>query len=155
MSSPGRRYVFLAPFSWRFGAAPRTGGSFVVCRVDDGPADVNTVLLDAGTLTGTEFWQDALESELRELVDAGGTSASASGWWRARQTSRRGRRLWRTGPYGTGRTGAPLLVGSYERVAGYLDCYVALGVSKLLLTRVDTEDEFAHCAAVLARLGNP
>jgi alkanesulfonate monooxygenase SsuD/methylene tetrahydromethanopterin reductase-like flavin-dependent oxidoreductase (luciferase family) len=58
-----------------------------------------------------------------------------------------------TGLYSTGRTGAPQLVGSYDRVAEYLDRYLALGVSKLLLTRVDTEDEFTHCAAVLAQLG--
>jgi hypothetical protein len=56
VTSLGRRYLFLAPFSWRFGAEPRTGGAFVVCRVDDGPADVNTILLDCDALTDKEYW---------------------------------------------------------------------------------------------------
>jgi alkanesulfonate monooxygenase len=58
-----------------------------------------------------------------------------------------------TGPYSTGRTAAPVLVGSYEQVAGYLARYVALGVTKLLLTKVDTEEDFRHARAVLTRLG--
>jgi len=58
-----------------------------------------------------------------------------------------------TGLYSTGRTGAPLLVGSYDQVAEYLDRYIALGVTKLLLTKVDTEDEFQHARIVLDRLG--
>ncbi|MCS7475554.1 LLM class flavin-dependent oxidoreductase [Umezawaea endophytica] len=57
-----------------------------------------------------------------------------------------------TGLYSTGRTGAPVLVGGYEQVAGYLDRYRALGVSKLLLTKVDTEDDFRHAGAVLSLL---
>ncbi|HEX6342578.1 LLM class flavin-dependent oxidoreductase [Umezawaea sp.] len=57
-----------------------------------------------------------------------------------------------TGLYSTGRTAAPLLVGSYDRVAEYLRRYVALGVTKLLLTRVDTEADFHHARAVLARV---
>lgn len=57
-----------------------------------------------------------------------------------------------TGLYSTGRTGAPLLVGSYDTVAEYLGRYIALGVTHLLLTKVDTEDEFRHAHAVLARL---
>lgn len=50
------RYLFFCPSSWRFGARPRSGDSFVVCRVPDGPADVNTVLLDERALTGNEYW---------------------------------------------------------------------------------------------------
>ncbi len=57
-----------------------------------------------------------------------------------------------TGPYSTGRTAAPVLVGSYDNVAGYLSRYVALGVSKLLLTKVDTEDDFRHAREVLRRI---
>jgi hypothetical protein len=57
-----------------------------------------------------------------------------------------------TGLYSTGRTGAPLLVGSYEMVARYLQRYIDLGVSKLILAKVDTEDEFQHAQAVLSRL---
>jgi alkanesulfonate monooxygenase len=57
-----------------------------------------------------------------------------------------------TGLYSTGRTAAPLLVGSYDKVGEYLGRYIALGVSKLLLTKVDTEDDFRHAHAVLARL---
>ncbi|WP_378059307.1 LLM class flavin-dependent oxidoreductase [Actinophytocola glycyrrhizae] len=59
-----------------------------------------------------------------------------------------------TGLYSTGRTGAPLLVGSYDQVARYLGRYLALGVTKLLLTRVDSEHDFHHTNAVLTRLGN-
>ncbi|HEX8346501.1 MAG TPA: LLM class flavin-dependent oxidoreductase [Actinoplanes sp.] len=58
-----------------------------------------------------------------------------------------------TGLYSTGRTGAPVLVGSYDEVARYLDRYVALGVTKLLLTKVDTDADFRHAQAVLTRLG--
>jgi alkanesulfonate monooxygenase len=57
-----------------------------------------------------------------------------------------------TGPYSTGRTGAPFLVGSYDEVAAYLDRYIALGVTKLLLTKVDSGEEFGHTRAVLSRL---
>jgi alkanesulfonate monooxygenase SsuD/methylene tetrahydromethanopterin reductase-like flavin-dependent oxidoreductase (luciferase family) len=57
-----------------------------------------------------------------------------------------------TGLYSTGRTGAPLLVGSYDQVAEYLERYIALGVTKLLVTKVDTEDEFHHARTVLTRL---
>ena len=57
-----------------------------------------------------------------------------------------------TGAYSTGRTGAPLLVGNYDAVARYLQRYVDLGVSKLLLARVSTEDEFRHAREVLCRL---
>lgn len=57
-----------------------------------------------------------------------------------------------TGLYSTGRTGAPVLVGSYDQVAGYLKRYIALGVTKLLLTKVDTEDDFRHAGSVLTRL---
>jgi alkanesulfonate monooxygenase len=46
----------------------------------------------------------------------------------------------------------PLLVGSYARVADYLSRYVALGVSKLLLAKVDSEEGFQHTRAVLDRL---
>lgn len=58
-----------------------------------------------------------------------------------------------TGPYSTGRTGAPILVGSYDQVAEYVGRYLTLGVTKLLLTKVDTEDEFRHAAIVLERIG--
>lgn len=57
-----------------------------------------------------------------------------------------------TGPYSTGRTAAPVLVGSYDSVARYLDRYVELGVSSLLLTKVDSEEDFRHAHAVLARV---
>jgi alkanesulfonate monooxygenase SsuD/methylene tetrahydromethanopterin reductase-like flavin-dependent oxidoreductase (luciferase family) len=57
-----------------------------------------------------------------------------------------------TGWYSTGRTGAPLLVGSYDNVAAYLQRYLDLGVTKLLLTRVDNADEFRRAHAVVARL---
>jgi alkanesulfonate monooxygenase SsuD/methylene tetrahydromethanopterin reductase-like flavin-dependent oxidoreductase (luciferase family) len=60
-----------------------------------------------------------------------------------------------TGLFSTGRTGAPLLVGSYDQVAAYVERYLALGVTKLLLTKVDTDDEFHHARTVLARLGVP
>ncbi|WP_433651519.1 LLM class flavin-dependent oxidoreductase [Micromonospora zamorensis] len=59
-----------------------------------------------------------------------------------------------TGLYSTGRTGAPLLVGSYDQVARYLDRYLALGVTKLLLTKVDTEHDFRHTNAILTRLNS-
>ncbi len=58
-----------------------------------------------------------------------------------------------TGLYSTGRTAAPVLVGSYSKVAEYLSRYLSLGVSKLLLTKVDSEDEFRHAHTVLMRLG--
>ncbi len=59
-----------------------------------------------------------------------------------------------TGLYSTGRTGAPVLVGGYHEVAGYLGRYLALGVTKLLLTRVDTDDDFRHTRTVLELLGS-
>jgi alkanesulfonate monooxygenase len=60
-----------------------------------------------------------------------------------------------TGPYSTGRTGAPFLVGSHAGVAAYLDRYLGLGVNRLLLTGLDTEDQFRHTSAVLSRLSVP
>jgi hypothetical protein len=50
------RYLFLGPHSWRFGSLPRSGDSFLVCRLADGPADINTLLLDDQALTGMEYW---------------------------------------------------------------------------------------------------
>lgn len=60
-----------------------------------------------------------------------------------------------TGLYNTDLTAAPTLVGSYKRVAEYLGAYIALGVTKLLLAKVDTEEDFRHAHAVLAQLGQP
>jgi alkanesulfonate monooxygenase len=57
-----------------------------------------------------------------------------------------------TGFYRTGRTGAPLLVGDYDTVARYVQRYIDLGVSKLLLATVSTEDDFRHAQEVLSRL---
>jgi hypothetical protein len=48
--------------------------------------------------------------------------------------------------------GLPALDGSYDEVAAYLDRYLALGVTKLLLTKVDSEEEFGHTREVLSRL---
>jgi alkanesulfonate monooxygenase SsuD/methylene tetrahydromethanopterin reductase-like flavin-dependent oxidoreductase (luciferase family) len=57
-----------------------------------------------------------------------------------------------TGLYSAGRTGAPVLVGSYDQVADYLERYLALGVTKLLVTKVDTGEEFHHAHTLLTRL---
>lgn len=51
-----KRYIFFGPFSWRFGSPPLSGDSFIVGQVPDGPADVNTILLDERALTGIEYW---------------------------------------------------------------------------------------------------
>jgi alkanesulfonate monooxygenase SsuD/methylene tetrahydromethanopterin reductase-like flavin-dependent oxidoreductase (luciferase family) len=57
-----------------------------------------------------------------------------------------------TGAYRAGKGSAPLLVGSYERVAEYLDRYLELGISYVLLGGIFTDEEFRHNAAVLSRL---
>lgn len=109
--------------------------------------------------TGEEAWTVALEdhqvdraARLRTLLKR----ESQSDWNRrlatlAAEADVHDGVYW-TGPYSTGRTGAPFLVGSYTDVAAYLDRYFDLGVSKLLLTTVNTEDQFRHTEAVLSRL---
>ncbi|MEK8174691.1 LLM class flavin-dependent oxidoreductase [Streptomyces sp. M19] len=57
-----------------------------------------------------------------------------------------------TGAYRADKGSTPLLVGSYERVAEYLDRYLALGVSHVLLGGLFTEEEFRHSAVVLSQL---
>ncbi|MEV6044030.1 LLM class flavin-dependent oxidoreductase [Streptomyces xanthochromogenes] len=57
-----------------------------------------------------------------------------------------------TGAYHAGKGSAPLLVGSYERVAEYLGRYLALGVSNVLLGGLSAEEEFRHSAVVLSQL---
>ncbi|WP_052393837.1 LLM class flavin-dependent oxidoreductase [Kutzneria sp. 744] len=54
-----------------------------------------------------------------------------------------------TGAYRTDKGAMPLLVGSYDRVADYLDRYLALGVRTILLGGLDTDDDFRHAAVVL------
>jgi alkanesulfonate monooxygenase len=57
-----------------------------------------------------------------------------------------------TGAYRADRGLMPQLVGSYDRVTAYLERYLALGVRRLLLGGVITEEEFRHCDVVLSRL---
>ncbi|MEV7870545.1 LLM class flavin-dependent oxidoreductase [Streptomyces sp. NPDC088124] len=57
-----------------------------------------------------------------------------------------------TGAYQAEKGLMPLLVGSYDRVAEYLEGYLSLGVSKLLLGGVLSESDFHHNDAVLSRL---
>jgi alkanesulfonate monooxygenase len=109
--------------------------------------------------TGEEAWAEALDghqvdraARLRMLLKR----ESQSDWNRrmaliAAEADVHDDVYW-TGLYRTGRTGAPVLVGSYDQVAAYLQRYIALGVTKLLLTKVDTEDEFRHTSVVLNRL---
>ncbi|MFI9380458.1 LLM class flavin-dependent oxidoreductase [Kutzneria sp. NPDC052558] len=55
-----------------------------------------------------------------------------------------------TGAYQADKGSMPLLVGSHDRVADYLDRYLALGVDTLLLGDLPTEEDFRHAGAVLA-----
>jgi alkanesulfonate monooxygenase len=57
-----------------------------------------------------------------------------------------------TGMFERGRGGAPFIVGSYQQVASYIDRYVALGVSKLILAQMDDMQEYQHAANALSRL---
>jgi alkanesulfonate monooxygenase len=59
-------------------------------------------------------------------------------------------RVYWTGLFGSGRAAAPMLVGSYDSVARYLERYRAAGVTKLLVAQVETEEDFAHARAVLS-----
>ena len=55
-----------------------------------------------------------------------------------------------TGAYRADKGSMPLLVGSHDRVADYLDRYLALGVDTMLLGDLPTEEDFRHAGAVLA-----
>lgn len=57
-----------------------------------------------------------------------------------------------TGALRTDKDSMPLLVGSYARVADYLQRYLALGVETVLLGGDISEDSFSHTAKVLADL---
>lgn len=57
-----------------------------------------------------------------------------------------------TGLYRSAKAAAPLLVGSYERVAEYLARYLALGIRTILLSQVHTENDFRHAHRVLSML---
>ncbi|WP_051707207.1 MULTISPECIES: LLM class flavin-dependent oxidoreductase [unclassified Streptomyces] len=57
-----------------------------------------------------------------------------------------------TGAYRANRDSMPLLVGSHQRVADYLERYVATGVSTVLLGALATEEDFQHAVAVLSRV---
>lgn len=57
-----------------------------------------------------------------------------------------------TGAYRSDKGSAPIFVGSYDEVAGYLAAYLDLGIRKVLLGSVYDEDEFRHVDAVLSRL---
>ncbi|WP_306320158.1 MULTISPECIES: LLM class flavin-dependent oxidoreductase [unclassified Streptomyces] len=57
-----------------------------------------------------------------------------------------------TGLYRSGKAAAPLLVGSYERVAEYLERYLSLGIRTLLLSQVHTREDFRHASRVLSLL---
>jgi alkanesulfonate monooxygenase len=48
----------------------------------------------------------------------------------------------------------PLLVGSYRRVADYLDRYLTFGVDTVLLGALDTNEDFHHIAETLSDLRN-
>ncbi|NJP52691.1 LLM class flavin-dependent oxidoreductase [Streptomyces sp. SBST2-5] len=54
-----------------------------------------------------------------------------------------------TGAYRADKGSMPLLVGSYRKVAAYLDRYLALGVDTVLLGGLLTEEDFRHSAVVL------
>ncbi|MFI2369926.1 LLM class flavin-dependent oxidoreductase [Streptomyces sp. NPDC018833] len=57
-----------------------------------------------------------------------------------------------TGAYRADKGTMPLLVGSYRRVADYLDRYLGLGVSTVLLGGLLTEEDFRHTAVVISDL---
>ena len=55
-----------------------------------------------------------------------------------------------TGAYQADKGSMPLLVGSHERVADYLDRYLALGVETVLLGDLPTAEDFRRAGAVLS-----
>jgi alkanesulfonate monooxygenase len=57
-----------------------------------------------------------------------------------------------TGAFRADKGNMPLLVGSYSKVADYLERYLALGVSTVILAGVLTEEDFKHADIVLADL---
>lgn len=57
-----------------------------------------------------------------------------------------------TGAYRNDKGNMPLFVGSYRKVADYLERYLALGVSTVILAGLLTEEQFQHAAVVLADL---
>lgn len=63
--------------------------------------------------------------------------------------------VYSTDLYRSGKAAAPLLVGSYDTVAAYLARYFAAGVSKLLVSQVDSSDDHRHVREVLNRLRRP
>jgi alkanesulfonate monooxygenase len=57
-----------------------------------------------------------------------------------------------TGAFRSDKGNMPLLVGSYRKVADYLERYLVLGVSTVILAGMFDEEDFQHAAAVLADL---
>ncbi len=59
-----------------------------------------------------------------------------------------------TGAFRADKGNMPVLVGTYRKVADYLDRYLALGVSTVILGGVLTDEDFKHTSIVLADLRN-
>lgn len=57
-----------------------------------------------------------------------------------------------TGAYRNDKGNMPLFVGSYRKVADYLERYLTLGVRTLILAGMLTEEDFQHAAVVLGDL---
>jgi alkanesulfonate monooxygenase SsuD/methylene tetrahydromethanopterin reductase-like flavin-dependent oxidoreductase (luciferase family) len=57
-----------------------------------------------------------------------------------------------TGAYRTDKGNMPVLVGTYRKVADYLERYLALGVRTVILAGMLVEEDFEHAAVVLADL---
>jgi len=57
-----------------------------------------------------------------------------------------------TGAFRADKGNMPVLVGSYRKVADYLERYLALGVSTVILGGGFGEEDFEHAAVVLADL---
>jgi alkanesulfonate monooxygenase len=62
-----------------------------------------------------------------------------------------GRDVYWTGPFASGKSFCPYLVGSHERVAAYLSGYLRQDVRAIILDCPDDEEDLLHAQAVLQR----
>ncbi|MFJ8582789.1 LLM class flavin-dependent oxidoreductase [Micromonospora sp. NPDC093277] len=109
--------------------------------------------------TGDEAWEVARKKYTVDRMAVARTALmreSESDWSRRlAQLSTSGESydgVYSTALFRSGKAAAPLLVGSYDTIADYLGRYFAVGISKLLLSQVDSDEDYRHVQQVLTRV---
>jgi alkanesulfonate monooxygenase SsuD/methylene tetrahydromethanopterin reductase-like flavin-dependent oxidoreductase (luciferase family) len=132
--------------------------NFLAARRETGPE----IAVRLGLLareTGDEAWAEARRKYAVDRMAVARTALmreSESDWSRRlAHLSTSGESydgVYSTALFRSGKAAAPLLVGSYDVIAEYLGLYFAAGVSKLLVSQVDSDEDYRHVREVLTRV---